>query len=67
MDFIYDLLETRRDQLERDYTSGQVSRDEYIAIRAELMAIFARVDALAELYYLVPIYSVSEEERCRAN
>ena len=43
---INDLLEKRRAEMRRDYSAGFLCRDEYIAIKAELMAIQVSVNDL---------------------
>ena len=52
---VYDLLEKRVEALQRDYQGGTIMRDEYIAIKAELIAIFRRVDDLADKFQLTPV------------
>lgn len=43
---INDLLEKRRESLRRDHENGWLSRPEYIAVKAELIAIQLSVDEL---------------------
>ena len=47
MNEINDLLEKRRQCLRRDLEGGLLNREEYIAIKAELIAIQLSVDELA--------------------
>ena len=56
MQEIFDLIEKRHDALKRDTLDGKVSRVEYIAIKAELMAIEAAVDTLSDSFEIVPLF-----------
>jgi hypothetical protein len=47
MNEVYDLLEKRRQSLRRDHEGGLLNREEYIAVKVELMAIKLSVDELA--------------------
>ena len=47
MQEINNLLEKRRESLRRDHENGFFDRNEYIAVKAELMAIQLSVDELA--------------------
>ena len=55
---VYDLLEKRVEALQSDYQGGLWSRDEYIAIKAELIAIFECVDDLADKFELTPVEGI---------
>jgi len=43
---INELLEKRRQSMRRDHANGLLDRDEYIAVKAELIAIQLSVDEL---------------------
>lgn len=53
---IYELIERRHDALKRDMSGGKLSRVEYIAIKAELMAIEGAVDTLSDSFEIVPLF-----------
>ena len=55
MNEINDLIEQRRMAMQRDYKDGFLCRDEYIAIKAELIAIQGCVDSLADKFVLTPV------------